>query len=363
MSSRGVSGVGILVIVLAGAVAAIPTPSAWVERFYSRQVYLVSQNVLTPLSSRVSFAVFDLLVLAVLVGLAGWWFVALRAGRGRRWRAAGRMAFNTLAVVAAIYLIFLLAWGLNYRREPLTAKLDYDHARITAQALVDITIESVEHLNALYPRARQVGWATLDDVPVRLGPAFEQVQRRLGTARIAVPGDPKASLLTPYFRRAGIDGMINPFSLEILVNETVLPYERPLVVAHEWAHLAGYADESEASFIGWLTCLAGDDSSQYSAWLFLMPRLVRHLDERDRDQMWELLDSGPIDDLRAIDARLSQAVPVVQRNANRVYDRYLRAHGVGRRHRQLRRGRRPHHRDRAVVGPMTCRPNVMITPA
>ena len=67
------------------------------------------------------------------------------------------MAFNTLAVVAAIYLIFLLAWGLNYRREPLTAKLDYDHARITAQALVDITIESVEHLNALYPRARQVG--------------------------------------------------------------------------------------------------------------------------------------------------------------------------------------------------------------
>ena len=328
MSSRGVSGVGILIIVLAGAVAAIPTPSAWVERFYSRQVYLVSQNVLTPLSSRVSFAVFDLLVLAVLVGLAGWWFVALRAGRGRRWRAAGRMAFNTLAVVAAIYLIFLLAWGLNYRREPLTAKLDYDHARITAQALVDITIESVEHLNALYPRARQVGWATLDDVPVRLGPAFEQVQRRLGTARIAVPGDPKASLLTPYFRRAGIDGMINPFSLEILVNETVLPYERPLVVAHEWAHLAGYADESEASFIGWLTCLAGDDSSQYSAWLFLMPRLVRHLDERDRDQMWELLDSGPIDDLRAIDVRLSQAVPVVQRNANRVYDRYLRAHGV-----------------------------------
>jgi hypothetical protein len=231
MSSRRGSGVGILVIVLAGAVAVIPTPSAWVERFYSRQVYLVSQNVLTPLSSRVSFAVFDLLVLAVLVGLAGWWFAALRAGRGRRWWAAGRMALNTLAVGAAIYLMFLLAWGLNYRREPLTAKLDYDHERITAEALVDITLESVEHLNVLYPRAQQVGWATLDDVPVRLGPAFEQVQRRLGTARIAVPGDPKASLLTPYFRRAGIDGMINPFSLEILVNETVLPYERPLVVA------------------------------------------------------------------------------------------------------------------------------------
>ena len=328
MSSRHGSGVGVLVVVLAAAVAAVLTPSAWVERFYSRQVYLVSQNVLTPLSSLVSFALFDLFVMAVLVGLAGWWFAALRAGRGRRWRAAGRMTYNTLAVLAAIYLIFLLAWGLNYRREPLTKKLDYDHERITAEAIVDLTIESVEHLNVLYPRAQQLGWATLDDLPVRLGPAFEQAQRRLGTARTAVPGDPKVSLLTPYFRRAGIDGMINPFSLEILVNDTVLPYERPLVVAHEWAHLAGYADESEASFIGWLTCLAGDDSSRYSAWLFLMPRLVHHLNDRDRDQMWELLDRGPTDDLRAIAERLSQAVPVVRRNANRVYDRYLKAHGV-----------------------------------
>lgn len=141
MSSRHGSGVGVLVVVLAAAVAAVLTPSAWVERFYSRQVYLVSQNVLTPLSSLVSFALFDLFVMAVLVGLAGWWFAALRAGRGRRWRAAGRMTFSTLAVLAAIYLIFLLAWGLNYRREPLTKKLDYDHERITAEALVDLTIE------------------------------------------------------------------------------------------------------------------------------------------------------------------------------------------------------------------------------
>jgi hypothetical protein len=35
----------------------------------------------------------------------------------------------------------------------------------------------------------------------------------------------------------------------------LLPFEKPFVAAHEWAHLAGYADESEASFVGWLTCV------------------------------------------------------------------------------------------------------------
>ena len=41
------------------------------------------------------------------------------------------------------------------------------------------------------------------------------------------------------------------------------------MAAHEWAHLAGYADESEASFVGWLTCVRADEAAQYSAWLFL----------------------------------------------------------------------------------------------
>ena len=44
--------------------------------------------------------------------------------------------------------------------------------------------------------------------------------------------------------------MLNPFGLETIVLPDLLPYERPFVVAHEWAHLAGHADEAEASAIG-----------------------------------------------------------------------------------------------------------------
>ncbi len=63
--------------------------------------------------------------------------------------------------------------------------------------------------------------------------------------------------------------MINPFGLEAIANPDLLPFERPFVAAHEWAHLAGYADESEASFVGFLTCIRAAAPAAYSGWLFL----------------------------------------------------------------------------------------------
>ena len=51
--------------------------------------------------------------------------------------------------------------------------------------------------------------------------------------------------------------MTDPFFLETLLAPDLLDVERPFVIAHEWGHLAGYADESEANFIAWLACRRG----------------------------------------------------------------------------------------------------------
>ena len=73
-----------------------------------------------------------------------------------------------------------------------------------------------------------------------------------------MPGRPEATLLGGYFHQAAIAGMTDPFFLETLIAPDLLDVERPFVIAHEWAHLAGYADESEANFVAWLTCRRGD---------------------------------------------------------------------------------------------------------
>ena len=93
---------------------------------------------------------------------------------------------------------------------------------------------------------------------------------------------PKRSLLGLYFRWAAIDGMTDPFFLEVILNPDVLPVERPFVVAHEWAHLAGYADESEANFVAWLTCAHGDARARYSGWLALYAHVSGALPREDR---------------------------------------------------------------------------------
>src|SRR5262249_33088986 len=130
-------------------------------------------------------------------------------------------------------------------------------------------------------------------------------------------------------RRAGISGMTNPYLLETLVERDLLPFERPFVVAHEWSHLAGFADESEANFVGWLTCLRGSIPEQYSGWLFLYDELAAAVRREDRTTLAERLGPGPRADLQAIAQRFQRQVnPTVSAAGWRVYDQYLKVNRI-----------------------------------
>ncbi len=316
---------------LALLLAVVPTPADWVERTYSTGIYRWLQRGLTPFSNAVPFALLDVAGLIAFASLVSWWIWRLRSsGADERLRAVGSLVIGTATIGAVVYVIFLATWGFNYRRVPLTSKLDFASDRVTEDTLRALADESVTRLNALHDEAVVVGWPELVELPERLGSAFARVQQRLPSRSVATPGIPKSTLLTAYFRLAAVDGMIDPFFLEVLVNGDVLPFERPFVVAHEWGHLAGFADESEASFVGWLVCLEGDTASQYSGWLFLYPALLRHLPEAERAAVAVGLDAGPRLHLEAIRQRWERSAPRVRRTAARVYDRFLKANRVSR---------------------------------
>src|SRR5262249_17772991 len=158
--------------------------------------------------------------------------------------------------------------------------------RVTPDAARAFAARAVGMLNAGYAPAH----ALTPDLG-RLDVAFSRAQRALGAGRVAVPGTPKPSLVTWYFQRAAIDGMTVPFFLEVIVNPDVPSAERPFVVAHEWAHLAGYAAESEANFVAWLTCISGDPLERYSGWLAAYEHVASVLSREDRRAL--VLDAGP----------------------------------------------------------------------
>jgi hypothetical protein len=304
-------------------------PDIWVERIYSQNLYPLMQRSVTSLSNSVPFAVFDLLFVSILMAFVVVVTRILRTSEQvGRFRRARLIVSRTSVVISLTYIIFLLAWGLNYRRVPLREKLDFDASRVTPQTLESLAVVAADELNALYPIASEQGWPPLSALPDNLGPAFQITQRTLGSESTVIVGRPKHSILTTYFNWSAIDGMLNPLSLEVLVNDNILPFERSSVIAHEWAHLAGYADESEASFVGWLTCLQGSISSQYSGWLMIYAHVSRQLPRESLARIRSSLSEGPREHLKAITFRLNRSIPNIRLVSRRVYDRFLKANRV-----------------------------------
>ena len=311
-----------LAIVLTALVAAIvPLPSRLVEAWYTRGLYPAIQATLTPLSNKVTFALLDVAAGALLV----WLLVAFV----RRLRSAGlihatiRLLVTLISTAGAVYLLFLALWGLNYRRVPLEARLQFDESRITAAAARALGEHAAREINATYSAAH----ASIQEEP-SLAAAFVSAQQFLGSARMAVPGVPKRSLLGWYFRTAAIDGMTDPFFLEVMINPDLLPFEQPFVTAHEWAHLAGYAHEAEANFVAWLTCVRGNALGRYSGWFAIYEHVAASLPKPDRSALGSLLDPGPRQDLQASAKRYMRSSPIVRDTTREVYDTYLRANRV-----------------------------------
>ena len=71
---RAVAVIGVAVMV-----GVVPVPASWIEQIYSREVYLVGQQVLTSLSSLFRVALLDVLAVLGLVGFICWWVRAFRA--------------------------------------------------------------------------------------------------------------------------------------------------------------------------------------------------------------------------------------------------------------------------------------------
>jgi hypothetical protein len=305
----------------------LPIPDRAIERFYSRGAYLAWQPWVTRASNLAPFALLDALIL-VLVALVTWRLTrVVKIFRGSPavalWDACRRLirAAGTLAT------IFFVMWGFNYRRVPLANEVPHDE-RPSVDELRTV-ISGADAIGARFRPVTAGDALSMASITRRLQDPLNEALVTLGRPPLAVAGRPKVSwILTPFFTRAGVDGMIDPFALETIVHPDLLPFERPFALAHEWSHLAGVADEAEASAVGWLACMSGPPEFVYSAAVYLIVEAGDAVPPPVWREVSRRLDPGVRADLIALSQRLSRQQPVVQRTAFRVYDTYLRANRV-----------------------------------
>ena len=306
-----------------------PSPPT-VERYYARGIYPVIQGILTSLSNRSPIALFDIalaLVIAILVG--GWIYWFRRARREKSIiKPIGRGLVATLSGASVVYLWFLMAWGFNYARQPIESIVPYDASRITPQAVRLLAEHAVREANRTYAAAHAEGFPAIHDWPTALSDALHQVERELGRPSPTPVAHPKTSMLSPFYRASGVSGQLAPFFLETLLNPDLTGPERPSVLAHEWAHLSGYAPESDASFVGYLAALRAGPAAEYSMWLDLVSESANQLQPVTQRVVLEKLAAGPRRDQDAVRERLKALVRPVERVAWSAYDQMLKSQGV-----------------------------------
>jgi len=329
MSRVRVRGWWLLPLVVV-ALFAVPWPTWMIEFGYTRLVYPRIQQVVTSFSNLTALAIMDvaLPVIAVFLGLVVW-----RLARAWRERGLGSAVWEAtrrvVRLASLLALAFLLLWGLNYRRMPLEETL---RSGATQPPTVDGLVTLARHAAASAGPLRDAAMrqsADYPDIAARLEPTFQAGLQRLGLPAMRVAGRPKVShVLTPFFTAAGVTGMVNPVALESIVHPDLLPFERPMVLAHEWAHLAGFADEADASAIAWLACVTGDAALAYSAHFSVVLETASALPPAEWRAIQSTLAPGVIEDIAALRQRLTRQEPVVRQAAFTVYDSYLKTNRV-----------------------------------
>ncbi len=250
--------VELVLIAVAAGLQIVPIAPLWIENGYANGLYAALATALVPVANAVPFTIGDVLVVAIVLGFVLYWVTGPRRLRGSRVARLAVVGLRSAAALAAIVIWFDAAWALNYRRVPVVGRVAFDRARVTPANVAAFSARIVTELNATAPLAhrRNDSEAQLESA---LSRAFAPVVRRLGDRYEVAVSRPKHTLFNRWFATAGVGGQWDPFAYETILNADFLPFERPFAIAHEWGHVAGFGDESDANLIGALTTLRSDD--------------------------------------------------------------------------------------------------------
>lgn len=306
--------------------AARYTPDG-VEQLYSRSTYPIVASALGSFSSFIPISVGEVVLVAIPIfliwGIVRGWRAARSAHWSKSWSIVASLA-RGLARAGVIWCLFLTVWGLNYaRRSPEELfQLTPPQESAATRALIAQIGEQVDRLRSRIAED-QNGVALMPDdlgaLDRELEPLQAQVLESIGLPAIRT-GRAKRFAASSLFQRWGVSGMYAPFTGEPQVVYPGAPTQLPFTLAHERAHLSGFAWEEAASFVALLSCWRSEDPRiQYSAWLSLWMTLRGGVDGRE---------PGVRRDMLAISEFVRQHRGGESAAVWNAYSGFLSAHGV-----------------------------------
>ncbi|SCZ77749.1 DUF3810 domain-containing protein [Acidaminobacter hydrogenoformans] len=300
------------------------------EAYYAGSIQKSWMQLISSASGVLPFSLAELLFLTHLLAIPVLLIMLIiKLFRG----GAIKLVYQILAYTAMLYVLFMLAWGLNYSRQPLAATLGYDvrpYAIEELYALSELLIDQANQLR-VYQATDPNGVMRL---PVNTADMFSrtaigyQAIEALNPIFQGIWGPPKAVVLSEAMLYTGITGVFMPFTGEANINVRVPDLLLPAIAMHEKAHQMGIAREDEANYAAYLACMSHPDLDfQYSGTVLALIHTTNALYREAPELYFELRARYSEDlkrDLAAYSAFWKPYQGKVNDTADQINDTYLK---------------------------------------
>jgi hypothetical protein len=294
--------------------------------FYIRNIFLPLQSWRSALLNRVPLSVGDilylLLALLLLVILIRTWYFLVTFRKNKQDLVAE--VLRLIALPLGIYAVFLLFWGGNYARKPLSSHWDLKALTWDTPALINLNDSLVLQMNR--ELVARISYSSFEATNTMANSLYHQrFGNRLPWLRV------KPTSLGYMLNYLGIQGYYNPISGEGQFNRFIPAFMHPFVICHEMAHQAGIAAEDDANLLAYVIGSESDiPAFRYSAYFNLFLYAYADLQARDSTaakQIFATLNQqsrNDMDTLRAMNRRYRSKL---RGFSTSLYDEYLRMHG------------------------------------
>lgn len=294
--------------------------------FYIRNIFTPLQQLRSYLFNRLPFSAGDglylllaLLLLLILTRLVYFLFTFRKNLQDLKTEFLRFLLFP-----AIVYFLFLLFWGGNYARKPLSAHWDLSTLKWDSTALISLNEELVQQMNDIQGQA--ITYTNLKNTNKLANALFH---RRFADKIALLKVKPTS--LGYMLNYLGIQGYYNPLSGEAQFNRFIPPFMHPFVVSHEMAHQAGIAAEDDANLLAYVIGSESDiPAFRYSAYFNVFLYAYSDLKAKDSVMAHHIYDKlnmqskNDMDTLREMNKRYRSSF---RRFTSSLYDEYLRIHG------------------------------------
>ena len=320
-------GIALLIVPQYGLVMLAKQNPNWVEAVYSNTVYPIVCEMQQVLFGSVSFSVGDVLYLMASILFCVWTFSIIRHFK-RKFKTAW---IDVLVLLSVVHFLFYCIWGLNYYRIPLYEKLHYD-TTYSEEALACTLEQLIVKVNTLHLQL-----VSQEDEKVGSPYGKKELVQKVASefyfdqdARIIQPVL-KMSLWSLPLTYMGYAGYVNPFTLEAQANKLLPELSLVTTSAHEMAHQLGYAPESEANFIAFLSCIQHSDPYiQFAGYTFALRYCYSDLYRSNPERATALaacLHSGIVKNFNEMSSFWKRYENPLEPLFKSSYDAYLKANG------------------------------------